>query len=595
MSRKASMTRPPHQMMRWTLILIVVGCLAGATVVLAATFVLAPIGSHASGIADRSLPADQALAGTAEAARVGQVDFLDALLATDAATRGAAIDQAQQAGRHQDADWAAYLKIAGHNPQERGLQDATKGAFERSRILGGVLIGSNPSDPTYAGNLADERAHSSLGIALVYQLRTRFYEPVVRAGAHAVVSDVSAGHTVILIAAAAAFLAFLGIGTVVVRRVRRDGQAAARDARIRDVETRRNEIETRLQRALEMESTEDGTYDVIREGLRTVAQGRAVELLVADSSRAHFRQVLSTTDDNVEACRVAAPDECPAARSGQTRLFEDSSLLDTCPYLRNHPDRVWATCVPVSIAGRTTGVLHAQGPADLPANEDLIPELEVVARKAGDRIGVIRVLARTEAQAQVDPLTGLPNRRTLEDRTHDLLEHDADFVVAYAHLDHFKLLNDLHGHETGDRALRLFARVLRDSVRPRDIPARYGGEEFVVVLPDCTIADAREVADRVRSELAAAIGAATVPDFTVSVGLASAESGEALSEVIARADGALLSAKESGRNRVVVAGEPVETTLSVPDPAPVIPVERPTRTVVVEIGGDVKAEHPSRT
>ena len=59
-----------------------------------------------------------------------------------------------------------------------------------------------------------------------------------------------------------------------------------------------------------------------------------------------------------------------------------------------------------------------------------------------------------------------------------------EFVVAYLDLDHFKDLNDLHGHETGDRALRLFARVLRDSIRPRDIPARYGGEEFVIVLPN---------------------------------------------------------------------------------------------------------------
>ena len=581
--------------MRWTLVLIVVGCLAGASVVLAANLVLTPIGNHASDLADRSVPADQAVAGTAEAARVGQVSFLDALVATVPADRGTAIEQAQQAGRRQDANWAAYLRLAGHSAPERLLQSQTKAAFQKSRTLGGVLIGSTPLDATYASNLASERAASTLGITLLYQIQTRFYDPVVHDTTRAVISDVSTGRLVILITTAAASLAFLGIGAVMVRRVRRDGQIAAREARTREVETRRNEIETRLQRALEMEASEDGTYDVIREGLRTVAEGRAVELLVADSSRAHFRQVLSTADDRREACRVAAPEECPAARTGQTRQWEDSSLLDTCPYLRNHPDQVWANCVPVSIAGRTTGVLHAQGPIDVPANEDLVPELEVVARKAGDRIGVIRVLARTEAQAQADPLTGLPNRRTLEDRTHDLLEHDGDFVVAYADLDHFKLLNDLHGHETGDRALRLFARVLRDGVRPRDIPARYGGEEFVVVLPDCTIADARDVADRIRSELAVAIGAATVPDFTVSVGLASAESGEALSEVIARADGALLQAKQTGRNRVVVAGDPADGPSPDPVPVPAAPIERPAHKVVVKIGGDVNAEHPSRT
>ena len=229
----------------------------------------------------------------------------------------------------------------------------------------------------------------------------------------------------------------------------------------------------------------------------------------------------------------------------------------------------------------------ATGPSGLPPRArprlvarhptTITAELELVTRKAGDRIGGLRVLARTAAQAQVDPLTDLPNRRTLEDRTHDLLEHDTEFVVAYADLDHFKNLNDLHGHDTGDRALRLFARVLRDSIRPRDIPARYGGEEFVVVRPDCSIADARDVAERVRSELTTALGAATLPDFTVSVGLASAESGEALSEVIDRADSALFQAKQLGRDRVVIAGE---TTPGGQPPSP----RRPSADQVIRTG-----------
>ena len=64
------------------------------------------------------------------------------------------------------------------------------------------------------------------------------------------------------------------------------------------------------------------------------------------------------------------------------------------------------------------------------------------------------------------------------------------YIVAYGDLDHFKQLNDVYGHDAGDRALRLFARVVRDSLRPNDIPARYGGEEFVLVIPECTVADA---------------------------------------------------------------------------------------------------------
>jgi diguanylate cyclase len=177
-----------------------------------------------------------------------------------------------------------------------------------------------------------------------------------------------------------------------------------------------------------------------------------------------------------------------------------------------------------------------------------------VSRKAGERIGAIRVLARTEVQAHVDPLTGLPNRRTLEEQVHALPEDE--YVVAFADLDHFKAINDGHGHETGDRALRLFARVLRDGVRPRDLIARFGGEEFVAVLPDCSLDDARVVAERIRAELATALANGAIPPFTVTIGLADAVPGESLASMIARADAAMLSAKTQGRDRVVAHGDP---------------------------------------
>jgi len=102
---------------------------------------------------------------------------------------------------------------------------------------------------------------------------------------------------------------------------------------------------------------------------------------------------------------------------------------------------------------------------------------------------------------------------------HDLTQEDRSYVVLFADLDHFKDLNDVHGHEIGDRALRLFARVVRDSVRPKDIPARYGGEEFVIVLPDCTVGDACIVAERVQARLLDAIGTAAVPPGGTATGM----------------------------------------------------------------------------
>ena len=127
-----------------------------------------------------------------------------------------------------------------------------------------------------------------------------------------------------------------------------------------------------------------------------------------------------------------------------------------------------------------------------------------------------------------------------------------DFVVAMADLDHFKQLNDVHGHETGDRALRLFAQTLRTSLRNQDVVSRQGGEEFAVVLPGCTVEDANAALESVRHHLLEAVRGAGLPTFTVSFGIIEAADTEDLSEMLARADAALLQAKRAGRDRVVV-------------------------------------------
>jgi len=166
---------------------------------------------------------------------------------------------------------------------------------------------------------------------------------------------------------------------------------------------------------------------------------------------------------------------------------------------------------------------------------------------------MIRAFETSETQAHTDPLTGLLNRRSLENRVRDLHREGVPYALAYGDLDHFKVLNDTHGHEAGDQALRAFARVLRDAVRPNDIVARYGGEEFVIVLPDCSIDVAVGVLERVRERLALALGAGHVPPFTVTFGVASTDYTTNFENLVAVADRALLDAKAAGRNRVIVA------------------------------------------
>jgi diguanylate cyclase (GGDEF)-like protein len=278
-----------------------------------------------------------------------------------------------------------------------------------------------------------------------------------------------------------------------------------------------------------------------------------VQLLLADNSQAHLTRMVSVSPDGVHTgCGVDSPDRCPAARRAQIQRFDDSDGIDACPKLRAaHADPVAALCVPVSIMGRTVGVMHATGPVNQRFPDDDETRLAVLAKLGGARLGLVRVMAETELQATTDPLTGLLNRRSFEQHF-TAARHGAETVlVAMADLDGFKALNDTFGHETGDRALRLFARVLSESIRARDLIGRHGGEEFIVCLPACPLRKGAEILDTLRERLAAAVTVAGLPTFTVSFGVVESSAGEELPDLRARADAALFAAKRAGRDRVV--------------------------------------------
>jgi diguanylate cyclase (GGDEF)-like protein len=150
------------------------------------------------------------------------------------------------------------------------------------------------------------------------------------------------------------------------------------------------------------------------------------------------------------------------------------------------------------------------------------------------------------AMAWSDGLTGVGNRRRLD---RDLAAHDGEgpTAVIMVDVDHFKLVNDKHGHQVGDGVLRAISAVLAEQVRRDDIVYRYGGEEFCVLLPDATRADARSIADRIVD----AARSITLPDgshVTVSVGVAEGVASE-VAGTLEVADRALYAAKSGGRDR----------------------------------------------
>ncbi len=347
------------------------------------------------------------------------------------------------------------------------------------------------------------------------------------------------------------------------------GTRSHRQARIVHGAANRRRFETSLQAGLEMARTETAVYGIVNRALHDSVPALQVELLVADSSRAHFHRGLHTSAGEAEersGCGVVSPTECPAAVRGDTIVFPTSTAIDACPYLQDRPSGPCsAACVPVNITGRAIGVLHATGADRIPPDEAAVGYLEATTRRAAERITLLRAFAKSETQASTDPLTGLLNRRSLENQVRDLQRDGVAYAVAYGDLDHFKALNDTHGHEAGDQALRLFSRVVRDSIRPNDIAGRYGGEEFVIVLPDCDTETATLVLERVREALALALTTGRVPAFTVSFGLAASTDADTFDQIVTVADHALLTAKTTGRNRVIVAPHPTEP---IPPPVP---------------------------
>jgi diguanylate cyclase (GGDEF)-like protein len=166
--------------------------------------------------------------------------------------------------------------------------------------------------------------------------------------------------------------------------------------------------------------------------------------------------------------------------------------------------------------------------------------------------------------AQLDALTELGNRRALMMRLKQewarIGRYGGRLAFIMADLDHFKAVNDDHGHRVGDRTLRAVADAIRTACRQSDLPVRYGGEEFAIPMPDQAVKGAASLAERCRAR----IEAIEVPSpegvvkSTASFGVSDSDGAESVDDLIEQADEALYEAKETGRNRVAVAGASAE-------------------------------------
>jgi len=320
------------------------------------------------------------------------------------------------------------------------------------------------------------------------------------------------------------------------------------------LDAERDAFSTKLVQALEMADSEAEAYAVVSHVMKVVAADLPMELLVADSSRAHLEHATQHPSAGRPGCSVESPFSCVAVRRGAVTTFASSEDVNACPRLRGRPGgAVSAVCIPLSFVGRTMGVLHAAGPASQPATDKMVAQLSNLAHQTASRVGTLRAFRRTQIQASTDSLTGLMNRRTLEEHIRTLSANGRGYAFVLCDLDHFKRLNDTHGHEAGDQALRLFADVLRSWMRDDDMPCRWGGEEFVLILAGCSAAQAFEAVERLRTLLAQALLAGSAPAFTASFGITDTSMSSQLDQLARMADEALYQAKEAGRNRTMIA------------------------------------------
>lgn len=169
-------------------------------------------------------------------------------------------------------------------------------------------------------------------------------------------------------------------------------------------------------------------------------------------------------------------------------------------------------------------------------------------------------LTKSEERAKTDILTGLANRRALEEffraAQTSAMEKGEPLSALLIDIDHFKQFNDSFGHGVGDQVLRLVAQALRERVREIDLPARYGGEELIAVLPGADLAACTATAERIRRSISERkmvrrSTGESLPGITVSIGVGQFQLGESMDDLIDRCDRALYQAKKRGRNRVV--------------------------------------------
>jgi diguanylate cyclase (GGDEF)-like protein len=321
---------------------------------------------------------------------------------------------------------------------------------------------------------------------------------------------------------------------------------------------------TRFSEAAAQCTTEVEVYDLLLHSLKERFLPTQI-IIFKLQSRGSFLEAVATLvplPGDVRARPVIEePHDCKAVRAGRSFMANDVRVQALCPSKFALPSEGGYFCGPLIAGGINIGSVRMHTAADV-CTADRQRVLESYLSGAASALANLRHLGSMEEQANFDALTGLYNRRFMQDyaqKQFAIARRDKRPVgLLLLDLDHFKHLNDTYGHAIGDCVLRHFAKTVSESIRESNLFARYGGEEFVFVLSGASAESCALVAERIRTAVTAMVVPSDtetpLPQVTVSIGVAAfPEHGEALEDVIQAADKALYESKRGGRNRVTVA------------------------------------------
>jgi diguanylate cyclase (GGDEF)-like protein len=412
----------------------------------------------------------------------------------------------------------------------------------------GLLAVAPRGRPSAAERAATAKAvEARLGRLIAYVSARRPIEVAAAASAHA-----GAQHTYEHIRTwliAATVLALLAAGSMI-----RAGVTLKRLLEDQAEESRHGQEASEYSETLQGTENEDEAQELLRRQIERTHHGARAVVLARNNSADRLEPKTSLVELDVLRAPLehATPRSCLAVRFARSHAQGgDRTPLTSCKVCGELPGV--STCEPLLVGGEVIGsvlVSHAGEPDRRSARR-----IRESVAQAAPVLGNLRNLALAQLRAATDPLTGLPNQRAVQDTLKRMVAQASRTISPLAavivDLDHFKMINDIYGHDRGDEVLAAVGVAFRNVIRESDFVGRYGGEEFLILLPSTDTTGAVQVGEAVR----AAITAIRIPSMeqpiTASAGVAVLpnDAGDALT-LFRAADRALYAAKNAGRNRV---------------------------------------------